>query len=113
MKMQADGEMNVRLMFAASALGMLDLIEKGEITVSDASMTFFLPIMMRSEEKSMIHLTCSMAEELETYPPARRREAAEKIRALCFELTADYSREDTLKKEEKISFDFFHGGAEE
>lgn len=61
--------MNVRLMFAASALGMLDLIEKGEITVSDASMTFFLPIMMRNEECSMIHRICSMAEELETYPP--------------------------------------------
>ena len=30
MKMQADGEMNVRLMVAASALGMLDLIEKGD-----------------------------------------------------------------------------------
>ena len=54
-----------------------------------------------------------MAEELETYPPARRREAAEKIRELCYELTADYSGEDTLKKEEKISFDFYHGDTEE
>lgn len=110
--MQADGDANVRLLFAAAALGMLDLIEQGKISVSDASMTFFLPIMMRNEECSMIHRICSMAEELETYPPVRRKEATEKIRGLCYELTADYSREDALKKEEKISFDFYHGGAE-
>ena len=113
MQIQAEGEGNVHLLFASKTLGMLDMIEKGIISNEDASMTFFLPIMIRTGENSTIHRICSMAEELETYPPAQRKGETERIRELCYEMIADYCRIETLKKEETITFDFQYKGSDD
>ena len=94
MTFQADGEQNVKLLFASVMLGMLELIEKGKISTTDAAMAFCLPIMRRTGEDTEMHRICSMAEELDTYPPTRRAEEMERIRALCYEMVADESRAD-------------------
>lgn len=100
----ADGEENVRLVLASGMLGMLDLIEKGKISGTDAAMAFFLPMMLRTKENTLIHQICSMAEELDTYPPTRRAGEIDKIRTLCYEMMADYSRTG-----QAISFEFQYG----
>ena len=108
MKIQAEGERIVYFLFAATILGVLDMIEKERISYTDASMVFFLPIMIRTGENTMIHRICSMAEELDTYPPTQRKGETEEIRELCYDMMAEYSRIDTLRKAETISFDFQH-----
>ena len=45
-----------------------------------------------------------MAEELDTYPPTRRAGEIDKIRTLCYEMMADYSRTG-----QAISFEFQYG----
>lgn len=100
----ADGDQNAKFLFASGMLGMLELIEKGKISGTDAAMAFFLPIMLRTKENTLIHQICSMAEELDTYPPTRRAEEIEKIRALCYEMVADDSRAD-----QPILFEIQHG----
>ena len=100
-KIQADGDQNVKLLFASVALGMLDMIEKEMISNTDAAMAFCLPIMRRTGENTVMHQICSMVEELDTYPPTRRSEEIEKIRKLCYEMMSDYSRANG----ERISFE--------
>ncbi len=106
MKIQADGEKNVKLLFTSMVLGMLDMIEKERISNTDAAIVFCLPIMRRTGEDTVMHRICSMVEELDTYPPTRRAEEIEKIRMLCYEMMSDYSRADN----ERISFEMQHGG---
>ncbi len=85
------GADNTNLVFASAMLGMLELIEKGKISTTDAAMAFYLPIMRRTGEDTEMHRICSMAEELDTYPPTRRAEEMERIRALCYAMVAEYS----------------------
>ena len=106
LKIEAEGKENVYFLFASAILGMLDMIEKGIVTADDVSMAFCLPIMFRIEENTLMHEICSRVDELETYRPAKRQDEIEKIRKLCFNLTADYNRADTLKKQDYISFEF-------
>ena len=106
-KIQADGDQNVKFLFASAMLGMLDMIETKTISTTDAAMAFALPIMHRTGEDTVMHQICSMVEELDTYPPTRRSEEIEKIRKLCYEMMSDYSRADN----ERISFEIQHGGS--
>lgn len=104
MTIQADGDTNVKLLFTSMVLGMLDLIEKDKISHTDVAMVFCLPIMLRTGEDTIMHRICSMVEELDTYPPTERVEEIEKIRELCYEMMADYSRAD-----QTISFEIQYG----
>jgi hypothetical protein len=47
-----------------------------------------------------------MAEELDTYPPAMRKDISEQIRLLCYELMRDYSRLTALNNGESVEFSF-------
>ena len=40
MQIKAEGENNVKLLFVSVMLGMLDMIEKGNVSVTDAAMIF-------------------------------------------------------------------------
>lgn len=100
----ADDDQNVKFLFASVMLGMIELIEKGKISSTDAAMAFFLPMMLRTKENTLIYQICSMAEELDTYPPTRRAGEINKIRTLCYEMMADYSRTG-----QAISFEFQYG----
>ncbi|MBQ8408989.1 MAG: hypothetical protein IJY39_09015 [Clostridia bacterium] len=108
MQIQAEGKENVHFLVAAATLGMLDMIEKEIISSSDAAMAFNLPIMIRIEENTLMHEICSLVDELDTYPPMRRQGEIEKIRKLCFELAADYSRIENVRKDQTISFEIQH-----
>ena len=109
MQIKAEGENNVKLLFVSVMLGMLDMIEKGNVSVTDAAMIFCLPIMLRTKDNTIVHQICSMTDELDTYPPMRRKGEIEKIRKLCCEIMADYRRTDNEAKDQTISFEFFHG----
>lgn len=89
------GAESTKLVFASVMLGMLELIEKGKISGTDAAMAFFLPMMLRTKENTLIHQICSMAEELDTYPPTRRAGEIDKIRTLCYEMMADFGIKET------------------
>lgn len=108
MKIQAEGDENARFLFSATVLGLLDMIEKEMISNTDAAMTFCLPIMLKIEENTLMHQIGSMIDELDTYPPMRRKEETEKIRKLCYELTADYSRIENVKKDQSIAVEIQH-----
>ena len=111
MQIQAEGEENVLFLVGSTTLGLLDMIEKGIISNTDAAMAFCLPIMIRTEEPTLIHQICSRIDELDTYPLTRRQMEIEKIRKLCFELMADYNYEDTVRKKQKISIQFLYSGS--
>ena len=108
MQIQAEGEENVLFLVGSTTLGMLDMIEKGIISNTDAAMAFCLPIMFRTEESTLIHQICSRIDELHTYPPTRRQMEIEKIRKLCFELMANYNYVDTVRKKQNISIQFLY-----
>lgn len=105
-QIQAEGRQNVNLVLVSMLLGMLDMIEKGVLSVDDAAMLLFLPILLRTSEDDRIHRICSMAEELDTYPPAMRKDISEQIRLLCYELMRDYSRLTALNNGESVEFSF-------
>lgn len=105
-QIQAEGRQNANLVLVSMLLGMLDMIEKRVLSVDDAAMLFFLPILLRTREDDRIHRICSMAEELDTYPPAMRKDISEQIRLLCYELMRDYSRLTALNNGESVEFSF-------
>lgn len=105
-QIQAEGMQNANLVLVSMLLGMLDMIEKGVLSVDDAAMLFFLPILLRTGEDDRIHRICSMTEEWETYPPGRRKDISEQIRSLCYELMGDYNRSETLQNGESIAYSF-------
>ena len=105
-QIQAEGRQNANLVLVSMLLGMLDMIEKEVLSVDDAAMLFFLPILLRTGEDDRIHRICSMAEELDTYPPAMRKDVSEQIRLLCYELMRDYNRLTALNNGESVEFSF-------